>query len=235
MQNQALAAAFETLGTPQIFDACWRLKVPIRCSSSGLKPISSTMKIAGRVLPATHFGSVDIFLEALTQAEAGDVLVIDNQGRRNEACIGDLTVLEMQKAGLTGMVVWGVHRDSEDLRKIGFPVFTYGSCSMGPQRLEPRAADCLSRINFETFAVRANDVVFADSDGAVFVAMEKISEVLAQAEIISKTEKKQAAAVRNGKSLRQQLQFDTFLANREQCPDYSFREHLRKIGGAIEE
>ena len=52
------------------------------------------MRIAGRALPAKHFGSVDIFLEAMMSAEQGDVLVIDNNGRADEGCIGDLTTLE---------------------------------------------------------------------------------------------------------------------------------------------
>ena len=60
--------------------------------------------------PATHAGGVDIFLEAMEIAESGDILVIDNQGRPGEGCIGDRTVLEGQAAGLAGIVVWGCHR-----------------------------------------------------------------------------------------------------------------------------
>ena len=50
----------------------------------------------GRALPARHSGSVDVFLEAFTAAQPGDVLVVDNGGRVDEACVGDLTVLEAQ-------------------------------------------------------------------------------------------------------------------------------------------
>ena len=45
-------------------------------------------------MPARHYGSVDVFLEALSSAGPGDVLVIDNGGRTDEACIGDLVALE---------------------------------------------------------------------------------------------------------------------------------------------
>ena len=38
-----------------------------------------------------HHGSVDIFLEALERRQAGDVLVIDNGGRTDEGCVGDLS------------------------------------------------------------------------------------------------------------------------------------------------
>jgi len=37
--------------------------------------------VVGRVRPARHYGSVDIFLEALENASPGEVLVMDNSGR----------------------------------------------------------------------------------------------------------------------------------------------------------
>jgi len=45
--------------------------------------------IAGRVLPVRHYGSVDVFLEAMGMAQPGDILVIDKGGRMDEGCIGD--------------------------------------------------------------------------------------------------------------------------------------------------
>jgi len=44
-------------------------------------------------------------------AEQGDILVIDNGGRLDEGCIGELTVLEAQASGLADIIVWGAHRD----------------------------------------------------------------------------------------------------------------------------
>jgi regulator of RNase E activity RraA len=43
-------------------------------------------------------------------AQPGEVLVIDNGGRLDEGCIGDLTALEAENCGLTGIIVWGAHR-----------------------------------------------------------------------------------------------------------------------------
>jgi regulator of RNase E activity RraA len=74
--------------------------VALRAAPPGIGPVIAGHRIAGRALPARHYGSVDVFLEAFSRAEEGDVLVIDDGGRSDEACVGDLAVLEAQAAGL---------------------------------------------------------------------------------------------------------------------------------------
>ncbi|WP_238546129.1 RraA family protein [Tumebacillus flagellatus] len=227
---------FQTLSTPLLADACLRMKVPYRVAPAGIQPITAGTRIAGRVLPVRHYGSVDIFLEAMHGAAAGDVLVIDNQGRTQEACIGDLTVLEAAASGLAGMVVWGLHRDTFELREIGFPVFSYGSCPTGPQRLDAREEEALESASFGEFQVTADDLVFADDDGVLFVSgTVDVEQLLQIAAAISQTERKQADLIRSGKTLRDQLRFAEYLEKRASDPGYSFRAHLQTIGGSIEE
>ena len=98
--------AFTDLPTPLVADACMRCGVPLRAAHPGIRAVVAGQQIAGRVLPVRHYGSVDVFLEAFNRAEAGDVLVIDNGGRVDEACVGDLAVLEAGVAGVAGLVVW---------------------------------------------------------------------------------------------------------------------------------
>lgn len=62
------------------------------------------------------------FLSTLEGANTGDVLTIDNEGRRDEACIGDLIALEAAAAGLAGIVVRGAragHRRARCSRPTG--------------------------------------------------------------------------------------------------------------------
>ncbi|MFD5322798.1 RraA family protein [Streptomyces sp. NPDC127092] len=227
---------FAELSTPLVADACVRLGVPLRVAPAGITPVLPGRRLAGRALPARHYGSVDVFLEAFTtHGEPGDVLVIDNGGRTDEACIGDLAVLEAEAAGVAGVVVWGLHRDTPDLLEIGLPVFSYGAHAPGPVRLDPRGPEALRSARFGEHTVGAEDVVFADDDGVVFVAADRVEDVLDTAEGIFRTERNQARRIRAGETLRDQTRFAEYLERRAQDPSYSFRRHLRRIGGAIEE
>ena len=235
MDNQTLMSRFSDLSTPLIADACLRLNIPLRVAPAGIYPHIIESHIAGRALPAIHYGSVDVFLEAMGMAQVGDILVIDNGARTDEGCIGDLTTLEAQACGLAGIIVWGIHRDTAELLQIGFPVFSYGSCPAGPQRLDPREEHALTKIRFGEFTVTNEDVIFADADGVLFVSAQQVDEIFATAYSIWQTERKQAERIKAGKKLRDQLRFDDYLTKRSNDSTLTFRQYLRSIGGAIEE
>ena len=235
MNNRTLTEKFAELSTPLIADAALRLQFPVRIAPFGIHSLIPGSRIAGRALPAKHFGSVDVFLEAMMSVDPGDVLVIDNNGRTDEGCIGDLTTLEANASKLAAILVWGTHRDTPELKEIGFPVFSYGACPSGPQRLDPRTGDALLIAKFGEFEVTRDDVVFADDDGCVFVELKSTEQVLKSARDIWLTERKQADQISSGQTLREQLKFADYLKKRSVNPDLTFRQHLREIGGAIEE
>ena len=95
-------------------------------------------------------------------------------------------------------------------------------------RLEEREPEALVSARFGPHLVR-------DDDGVVFVAAGRAEQVLATAHRIWQTERDQARRIRAGEPLRQQTAFDDYLVRRAADPSYSFRRHLRRIGGAIEE
>lgn len=235
MNNQKIREEFAELSTPLIADATVRLGIEPRVAPSGIHSLIPEMKIAGRVLPVRHYGSVDVFFEAMLSAETGDVLVIDNQGRKDEGCIGDLTAFEARAFGISGMIVWGCHRDTRELIEMEFPVFSYGKCPFGPLRVDKQEGEALSTAKFGAVKIALGDIVFADDDGVVFIPSLETEKLLAMAKEIKETEREQAEAIVSGQTLHKQLAFDEYLTKRQNDTSYTFRKHLREIGGAIEE
>lgn len=234
MDASTLQTTFQDLATAHVADACLRLGIAVRCTPPTMRPAWSDLHVAGRARPVRHVGSVDVFLEALGHAEPGDVLVVDNEGRTDEACVGDLVALEVARAGLVGIVIWGLHRDTAQLRAIGLPVMSLGACPNGPERLDPQAVDALDWAWCGAHIVTADDVVLADDDGVVFVPSERAGEVAVVAARIRDTEQRQAARMEDGTTLREQTRFDEYLVARER-DGITFRQHLRSLDAAIEE
>lgn len=223
-----------TVTTAHLTDGCLRTGIEVRCAPAGMVAITPGSIFSGRALPVRHSGSVDVFLEVLERAEPGDVLVIDNAGRLDEACVGDLMVLEAAGAGIAGIVIWGLHRDTAEIREIGLPVVSLGSMPTGPLRNDPRESDALDAATIGPWTIGRDDHVFADDDGVIFVPSAAVPGVVVAAEAIRDTERAQAERSRGGESLRAQLQFSRYLERRAEDPALTLRQHLADIGGAIE-
>ena len=221
--------------TPFIADACALLQLPIRLGPAHLKPVRAQMKVAGRACPAKHAGSTDVFLEAIAAAARGDVLVIDNVGRLDEGCIGDLIAAEAHVAGMAGIVVYGAHRDTAAIEAIGIPVWSLGTCPAGPQEARNRMAHALEAASLGGHVtVTRDDFVFADVDGVVVVAHAELGRVVAAARDIATREQAQATRLMKGERLHSQLHVDAYVTRRQNDPGYTFRQHLKSLGGAIE-
>ena len=234
VENSELATRFATLTTAHLADACIRAGVEVRCAPAAMHAVHPGWRLIGRVLPAQHVGSVDVFLEAFTTANPGDVLVADNAGRRNESCIGDLVTIEAREAGLGGIVIWGLNRDSVDIVAIGLPVFSIGRIPTGPLFAGERADDALTTARVGEWVVTTADIAAGDEDGVLFFPAARADEILDHAERIRDTERAQAVSIAAGTSLRAQVGFGAYLAARAKNPALTFREHLRTVGGEIE-
>jgi len=222
------------LTTPHLADGCLRASVPIRFAPPTVRPLQPGMECRGPARTVRHAGSIDVFLEAFDRVRAGEVVVIDNGGRQDEACIGDIVLLEGRAAGLAGFVIWGLHRDSSELAAIGFPVFSMGALPTGPQRLHARPPDTFSRAMFGTHVITADDYVVADANGVLFLPQNRLLEIVSAASLYRDTEARQLRAMREGATYRTLIRFDDYVAERDRHPDYGFRQHLKALAAAGE-
>jgi 4-hydroxy-4-methyl-2-oxoglutarate aldolase len=220
--------------TPFIADACVQLSLPVRVGPFGLRPNIAGSKVAGQARLARHAGSTDVFLEAIAASRSGDVLVIDNGGRHDEGCIGDLVVGEAFMSGIAGTICWGTHRDTGAILAFGAKVWSLGTCPNGPLELRKRVATALEAANLGSVTVTLDDYVFADDDGVVVVSTADVGRVVDAAKDIAQREGAQAVRLMKGELLRQQLDLEKYVSRRQADPDFTFREHLKSFGGAIE-
>jgi 4-hydroxy-4-methyl-2-oxoglutarate aldolase len=117
-------------------------------------------------------------------------------------------VLEALNAKMRGIVVWGVHRDTTEIRKINLPVFSFGAYPSGPVRnvSEIDDEDKITRLGDKI--VTGDDYVFADEDGVAFVHQQYLKTILNIAAELSEKERKQADQIKQVENLYQQFAFE---------------------------
>ncbi len=222
-----------SLPTAAVADAAVRLGLAVRALPPSIRPLETGQLFSGQAMPVTHLGSVDVILETIDDSAAGSVLVVDNAGRLDEACVGDLITLEAKLAGLSGLIIWGLHRDTAQLRQIGLPVHSRGAYPYGPRRVPP-AGQRMSSAFIDGVAVSQADFVVADDDGVLIVGPENREELFALATGILATETAQADQMREGTNLRTQLSFIEYRRKQAADPTMTLRKHLQDTASAVE-
>lgn len=205
MENwRALVERLERLDTCAVSDALDHLK--LKGAVIGIRPMWACPRIAGRVMtvkiapagqtrPEYHLAT-----PAVEAAEPGDIIVIDNAGRTDVSCWGDILANAAQTRGIRGVIIDGASRDIDGSREIGFPVFARGAVPVTARgRIMQEAFNTM--IQCGGVQVRPGDLVIADQSGVVFVPQERAEEVIATAERIAEREAKMVEAVRAGKSV----------------------------------
>ena len=219
--------------TAALADAAVRLGIPIGTAPVSLIPLLPGTAFAGPAAPVTHLGSVDVLLETIDDAPDGAVLVVDNGGRDDEACVGDLMLLEAQQAGMRGAVIWGRHRDTAQLREIGLPLFSRGPHPFGPRRVPP-AGRAMRSAYLDGVAVTSGHWIVADDDGVLVIGPVRLGELAETAAHILSVEGRQSERMRSGTSLRDQLDFAEYRRRQAEDADLTLRRYLAETGGAIE-
>ena len=126
-------------------------------------------------------------LDAIDEAPKGSVYVMVLEDGKDYAGIGGLMTTAMKYRGLAGAVVDGGVRDTPQIGKLQFPVFSRGvvpSTTVGHYRF----AGMNVKVNCAGAEVDPGDIVVADMDGVVVVPAEHAADVLKKAQQLDQTE-----------------------------------------------
>jgi 4-hydroxy-4-methyl-2-oxoglutarate aldolase len=144
-------------------------------------------------------------LDAIDGAPAGSVYVMVLPEGADFAGIGGLMATAMKFRGLTGAVIDASIRDTPQIKRLQFPVFSRGiapSTSINHYRF----AGVNVPVTCAGVRVNPNDIIVADEDGVVVVPRAKAADVLKKAQELDDTEHKMLPFIEKFKSLKQAVE-----------------------------
>ncbi|MDA8228322.1 MAG: RraA family protein [Desulfitobacterium hafniense] len=207
----------EKLSTTNISDALDKLD--IRGTALGIRPLWGAPKIigtavtikmtaAGQTKSQYHLGSA-----AIDSASEGDIILVDNGGRTDVSVWGGILATGAKKKGIVGVIADGACRDADEYLAMNYPVFARAAVPLTARgRVIQESYNTMIQIG--GVQVRPGDVVMADANGVVVIPVEKLDEVLADAELVLEKELQMMADIENGLSMMevdQKYRYETML------------------------
>lgn len=167
---------------------------------STIKPVAAGMKLCGQALTVTGGPSDNLMIiKAISMAEKGHVLVINNGEIENSGPFGEVLAVNCIARGARGVVINNPIRDTEALRELGLPVFSTGSSIVGTTKTVLGTIN--HTISCGNTVVNPGDIILGDDDGVVVVPLEKAEQVLEKAIERESNERKVIDRIKNGESL----------------------------------
>jgi len=189
-----LKKAFSLVSTPNISDAMHK-----QGAIHGIRPIKLGFHMVGKALTVrTVDGDWAKPIEAIDQADKGDIIVVDVSGGKT-AIWGELATWSAKLKGLAGVVIDGAIRDLDDLVKIDFPIFSrHISSNAG----EPKGfGEIGAEIICGDQTIKTGDWIIGDDSGVVVVPQEIAQEIANRALDVKEHENRIREEIKSGGSL----------------------------------
>jgi regulator of RNase E activity RraA len=206
--EQDLVARLRRIDACAVSDALDKLG--LKGCVSGLTPLSSTRRIAGRVHtvklvaaekatkregPPRHLGCT-----AIEACGPGEVIVVEQRSGIDCGSWGGILSLGANLRGVAGVIADGPVRDVDEARQLDFPVFARSATARTARsRIAEEATDV--QVSIGDVTVNPGDYVIADASAVVFIEAAQVVRVVEAAESIAAREAAMAAALREGKPI----------------------------------
>lgn len=139
--------------------------------------------------------------EALDQLRKNEVYICTG-GTNRCAYWGELLTTTAKARGAVGAIIDGYHRDTRQVEKIDWPVFSKGSFAQD-SGVRTQVLDYRCSIEIQDVTINSGDLLVADLDGVVVIPKELEKEVIEKALEKVSGEKNFLEAIRNGLSSTQ--------------------------------
>jgi len=142
---------------------------------ASLKPVVAGVHMVGRALTVRAYpGDWAKPVEAIDEAQEGDVIVID-AGGVPPALWGELATHSAIQRKLAGVVIHGAIRDTPEIRRLGFPSFARHVTGRAG---EPKGFGEIGvPIEIEGVRVETGDWIVGDDDGVIVVPQRHAVEI----------------------------------------------------------
>lgn len=141
-----------------------------------------------------------LMLDALDNLQPNEVYVCTGASA-SYALWGELMSIRAMRCGAAGAVLDGYSRDTNGIRRLGFPTFSHGSFAQD-QAPRGQVTDYRMPIRMASTRIEPGDIVFGDLDGVCVVPRQAECEVFAGAFEKASGEKTVQKALEEGMSAR---------------------------------
>lgn len=176
---------------------------------SSVKPIFRAKAVGPAVTVKLSAGDLQDPLLALHVAKPGDVVVIDAAGETETSVFGGLMGSLFKNCGVQGAIIDGACRDTDELRDIGFVVFSKAVTARGTHTMfSGRKNDVQVNVpvNCGGVVVNAGDIVVADEIGITVVPAANAEAVLKAAREQAEREEATRQRIKQGRTFEQLLE-----------------------------
>jgi 4-hydroxy-4-methyl-2-oxoglutarate aldolase len=204
-----LLEGFRTVEVASVADAMEQLYGQKAYMSHEMRPLNTT-KFAGPAVTVflkkeehkEGAKASEGMLDAIDNAKPGSVYVMVLEDGGDYGGIGALMATAMKYRGLAGAVVDGGVRDTPQIRRLQFPVFSRG---VAPSTTinHYRFAGVNVPVTCAGVRVNAGDIVTADEDGVAVVPRAHAAEVLKKAADLDYTEHTMLPFIEKYKSIKE--------------------------------
>jgi 4-hydroxy-4-methyl-2-oxoglutarate aldolase len=186
---------FRGIGTATVHEASGK-KGYVDCA---IKPIAKGVRICGPAFTVQCRPGDNLMLhKALERALPGDIVVASVGGYYEAGYWGGLMATSASAKKLGGLAIDGCVRDSEEMIRMGFPVFCRGFCILGTTKTG------LGLINHPTLfggvMVNPGDLILGDDDGMVVVDRVECKALLERSVERTEAEKEKSVQLAAGVS-----------------------------------